>query len=83
MTWEIVTGLIALAGFLITFCTVVSKNTAAMTELRTTLNEFRENYKQAHSELAGRVQKHGEEIDRHEKRITRLEDWREMQEKGE
>ena len=51
MTWEIVTGLIALGGFLITFCTVISKNTAAMVELKTTLNAFREHYQQAHSAL--------------------------------
>ena len=81
MTWEIVTGLIALGGFLITFCTVISKNTAAMTELKTTLREFRQSYEQAHSDLKDRVDKHGHEIDAHEKRIQHLEDWREMKEK--
>ena len=81
MTWEIVTGLIALGGFLITFCTVISKNTAAMVELKTTLKEFREHYQKAHTVLESRVTKHGEEIDNHAARITRLEDWREMKEK--
>ena len=42
MTWEIVAGLVSLSGFLITFCTVVSKNTAAMTKLETTLKDFRD-----------------------------------------
>ena len=81
MTWEIVTGLIALSGFLITFCTVISKNTAAMTELKTTLREFRQAYEQAHSDLKTRVDNHGREIDAHEKRITHIEDWCKMKEK--
>lgn len=76
MTWEIIAGLITIGGFLITFCTVISKNTAAMTELRTTLREFRENSERVHSDLKGRVDKHGEELGAHEKRIIRLEDWR-------
>ena len=81
MTWEILVGLITIGGFLISFCTVISKNTAAMTELRTTLREFRENSDRVHNDLKTRVEKHGEEIDAHEKRIIRLEDWRES--KGE
>ncbi len=81
MTWEILVGLITIGGFLISFCTVLSKNTAAMTELRTTLREFRENSDKVHNDLKTRVDKHGEEIDAHEKRIIRLEDWRET--KGE
>lgn len=81
MTWEIVAGLITLAGFLITFCTVISKNTAAMTKLEVTLNEFRRNSDAVHNDLKSRVDKHGQEIDAHEKRIQHLEDWKEM--KGE
>ena len=81
MTWEILAGLITIGGFLISFCSVLSKNTAAMTELRTTLREFRENSDRVHTELKCRVDKHGEELDAHEKRIIRLEDWRET--KGE
>jgi predicted phage gp36 major capsid-like protein len=81
VTWEILVGLITIGGFLISFCTVLSKNTAAMTELRTTLREFRENSDKVHNDLKTRVDKHGEEIDAHEKRIIRLEDWRES--KGE
>ena len=81
MTWEIVAGLVTLAGFLITFCTVISKNTAAMTKLEVTLNEFRRNSDAVHGELKDRVDKHGREIDDHERRIQHLEDWKEM--KGE
>lgn len=81
MTWEIIAGLITLAGFLITFCTVISKNTAAMTKLEVTLNEFRRNSDAVHNDLKSRVDKHGIEIDAHEKRIQHLEDWKEM--KGE
>lgn len=81
MTWEIIAGLITLAGFLITFCTVISKNTAAMTKLEVTLNEFRRNSDAVHNDLKSRVDKHGSEIDAHEKRIQHLEDWKEM--KGE
>ena len=81
MTWEIVAGLITIAGFLITFCTVISKNTAAMTKLEVTLNEFRKNSDAVHNDLKGRVDEHGREIDAHEKRIQHLEDWKEM--KGE
>lgn len=76
MTWEIVAGLVSLSGFLITFCTVVSKNTAAMTKLETTLKDFRENYERAHKDLKDRVDKHGSELDLHGNRITRLEEWR-------
>ena len=76
MTWENIAGLITVGGFLITFCTVISKNTAAMTELRTTLREFRENSERVHSDLKSCVDKHGEELGAHEKRIIRLEDWR-------
>ncbi len=75
MTWEIVAGLITLAGFLITFCTVISKNTAAMTKLEVTLNEFRRNSDAVHGDLKKRVDKHGEEIDEHDRRIQHLEDW--------
>ncbi len=78
MTWEIVAGLVTLAGFLITFCTVISKNTAAMTKLEVTLNEFRRNSDAVHGELKDRVDKHGAEIDDHEKRIQHLEDWKDM-----
>lgn len=81
MTWEIVAGLITLAGFLVTFCTVISKNTAAMTKLEVTLNEFRRNSDAVHNDLKDRVDRHGQEIDAHEKRIQHLEDWKEM--KGE
>jgi hypothetical protein len=81
MTWEIIAGLITLAGFLVTFCTVISKNTAAMTKLEVTLNEFRRNSDAVHNDLKSRVDKHGRELDAHEKRIQHLEDWKEM--KGE
>lgn len=76
MTWEIIAGLISLAGFLITFCTVIAKNTAAMTELRTTLRDFRESYERAHADLEKRVGRHGLELDEHGNRLTRLEEWR-------
>ncbi len=76
MTWEIIAGLISLAGFLITFCTVVSKNTAAMTKLETTLKDFRENSEKVHTDLKERVDRHGAELDEHGNRITRLEEWR-------
>lgn len=76
MTWEIVAGLITIGGFLITFCTVISKNTAAMVKLETTLNEFRKSSSDIHDELKRRVDKHGEEIDDHERRIIHLEDWK-------
>lgn len=76
MTWEIVAGLISLAGFLVTFCTVISKNTAAMTKLETTLNNFQENSEKVHTDLKSRVDHHSREIDEHGTRITRLEEWR-------
>lgn len=76
MSWEIIAGLISLGGFLITFCSVISKNTAAMVELRTALKEFREHYQQAHNALEARVTAHGDEIDDHRDRIVKLEEWR-------
>ncbi len=82
MTWEIIAGLITIAGFLITFCTVISKNTAAMTKLEVTLNEFRRNSDAVHNDLKNRVDKHGIELDRHNERLIHLEDWKKNQ-KGE
>lgn len=81
MTWEIIVGLITLAGFLITFCTVISKNTAAMTKLEVTLNEFRHNSDEVHKDLKDRVKKNSDGVEDHERRIQHLEDWKEM--KGE
>lgn len=75
MTWEIIAGLITIAGFLVTFCTVISKNTAAMTKLEVTLNEFRRNSDAVHNDLKSRVDKHGQELDAHNERLIHLEDW--------
>ena len=78
--FTLLAGLITIGGFLITFCTVISKNTAAMVKLETTLNEFRKSSGDIHDELKRRVDKHGEEIDEHERRIIHLEDWKKTKE---
>ena len=48
--------------------------------LHAIMNEFRKSSGDIHDELKRRVDKHGEEIDEHERRIIHLEDWKKTKE---
>ena len=76
MSWEIVAGIIALVGFIGTVAAWVSKLSHTLTSLEMTLkalqevlSELKENNKESHKEFYHK-------LDDHEKRIVRLEDWR-------
>lgn len=74
MSWEIVTGIIALIGVFGTVATWSSKLSRTLTSLETTLNalrntleELKENNRESHKEIYHR-------LDDHEHWITRLKD---------
>lgn len=69
MTWEIVTGLIALCGFLISIGKIVANNTKAMTEVKISIDEL----KLALKENKDNVKELQEDVAKHETRITILE----------
>ena len=66
MTWEIVTGLIALCGFLISIGKIVANNTKAMTEVKISIDEL----KLALKENKDNVKELQEDVAKHETRIT-------------
>lgn len=69
MSWEIIAGLITLAGFVITICKIVSANTKALTKLEDSITRLDATLTAQGKDL--------EEIDKtvqnHETRITVLE----------
>ena len=73
MTWEIVTGIIAFAGFVITIATISSKQSGIMAKLEATLQalnetleELKENNRASHKDIYNKL---GD----HDKRISKLE----------
>ena len=73
MTWEIVTGIIALVGFIGTIATYASKQSGILSKLEATLKalnetleELKENNRASHKDIY-------EKIGNHEKRISKLE----------
>ena len=73
MTWEIVTGIIALVGFVATVATVSSKQSGILAKLEATLNalnetleELKENNRASHKDIY-------EKIGNHEKRVSEIE----------
>lgn len=73
MTWEIVTGIIALVGFVVTIATyssrqssVLAKLEATLTALNETLEELKENNRASHKDIYNKL---GD----HDKRISKLE----------
>ena len=73
MTWEIVTGIIALVGFVVTIATfaskqagVLSKLEATLTALNETLEELKENNRASHKDIYSKL---GD----HEKRVSEIE----------
>lgn len=69
MTWEIVIGLIALVGFVVSIGKIVSNNTKALTEVKCSIDSLKE----AFSEQKTKVDVIGDEVNDHELRITILE----------
>lgn len=69
MTWEIVVGLIALVGFVVSIGKIVSNNTKALTEVKCSIDSLKE----AFSEQKAKVDVIGDEVNDHELRITILE----------
>lgn len=73
MTWEIVTGIIAFAGFIITTMTIASKQSGIMAKLEATLQalnetleELKENNRASHKDIYNKL---GD----HEKRVGAIE----------
>lgn len=69
MTWEIIAGIIALVGFIISIGKIVSNNTQALTKLECSINAI--------NEKLGRDEDDIEDLEKvaqnHEARITQLE----------
>lgn len=80
MTWEIVVGIIALFGFLVSVITPLTKLTKIMTELTISVEGLKEAIKQMgdkNTESHKRIWEHNTEqdelLENHEKRITKIE----------
>lgn len=80
MTWEIVAGIIALFGFLVSVVTPLTKLTKIMTELKVSVEGLKEAVSQMgekNIESHRRIWEHNTEqdetLDNHEKRITKIE----------
>lgn len=80
MTWEIVVGIIALFGFLVSVITPLTKLTKIMTELTISVEGLKEAISQMgakNTESHRRIWEHNTEqdelLDNHEKRITKIE----------
>lgn len=80
MTWEIVIGIIALFGFLVSVVTPLTKLTKIMTELTISVEGLKEAIKQMgdkNTESHKRIWEHNTEqdelLENHEKRITKIE----------
>lgn len=69
MTWEIVAGLITLAGFIITICKVVANNTQALTEVSIALQDLKEDTE----ETKNNVREIEKTVSNHEARISVIE----------
>lgn len=80
MTWEIVLGIIALFGFIVSVVTPILKLTRVMTELNISVASLKESINQINeknSESHKRIWEHNEhqdqKIDDHERRIGKIE----------
>ena len=84
MTWEIVVGIIALAGFIGSVATWISKLAktlgvldATLRVLDATIKELKENEKRTHEKLFAKVDEHEKQLGDHETRIQILENIKE------
>ena len=69
MTWEIVTGIIALVGFVVTITTVTSKQAGILSKLEATLQalnetleELKENNRASHKDIYNKLGDHDKRI---------------------
>lgn len=69
MTWEIFLGISALVAFVLLLINPISKLTSAVTKLSCAVEKLDENQ----STTTKRIEVHGEQIDDHEKRLTKAE----------
>lgn len=69
MSWEIVAGIIALVGFVISIGKIIANNTKALTQLQCSLNALDKTLEKDESEL----EKVHNKVDDHEIRISKLE----------
>ena len=70
MSWEITVGIIALFSFMLSVMTPLLKLNAQITKLTCAIDELRTSIARSDD----RITKHGIELDRHEKRISHLEE---------
>ena len=75
MTWEIVAGIIALAGFIIGIMTPIIKLNTAITSLKCSIDALRTDLLRSDK----RIDAHSLKLDDHEKRIIKLEDEKEIE----
>jgi len=73
VTWEIVLGLIALAGFIISIGTIVAKVSQAIAELKVAINMFNETLKDFKKDSKTDRKELHDRVDDHETRIGILE----------
>ncbi len=80
MTWEIVLGIIALFGFIVSVVTPILKLTKVMTELNVSVAALKETINEMgvrNTESHRRIWEHNDEqdkkIDDHERRINKME----------
>lgn len=78
MTWEIVLGIIALVGLVISVTTPIAKLDSSITGLKCSIDALNQNM--ARNEE--RITNHGKQIDDHEHRITVLEQKEEAHDNG-
>lgn len=80
MTWEIVVGIIALVGFVVSIGTLLFKLSSVLTRLDVTVKDMqaanaadRKNKEEEHKEMYEALDKHSEILSEHEMRIHDLE----------
>lgn len=80
MSWEIVAGIIALAGFVISIGTLLFKLSAVLTRLDVTVKDMqaanaadRKHKEAEHAEMYETLDAHGKQLSDHEMRIHDLE----------
>lgn len=83
MTWEIFLGIVALVGFVGTVGAWIFKLSGvlkalevALSALKETLDQFRENAKDTHKELFHKTEENTKKLADHDKRIFSLEEWK-------
>ena len=84
MTWEIVAGIIALVGLIISVVTPIAKLDASITGLKCSIDALNQNMARNEERITDNnaTAANGKQIDDHEHRITVLEQKEEAHENG-